>query len=687
MASNPEQTIPLATELKLDEAKRVAIPEPPNEAEKRAIWKSQVLIPFSVNGTLRAILGPLKVVKHDRPNSLPEEHESFHPSVRGEELILAFQPSYRMPFLSDPKRAFRSAPPNPSANDKAYLKWLDRVEEDKRQHWKDVGILDLIQLSRSPISYNPAMLLSALYFWERSTNCLHVPFGMITPTLLDVAAITGLWPIGDDYHSAPAPVKPISIPTDNISFSRFIKDHYVESGEVSDAEHVAFLLYWLSAYVFCTKSLRIPAKLLPLANLLHEGRQLAMARLVLGNLYQMLNEVVEDIRNTKTVSLNAAGPLWLFQLWLNAVFESLLPVRDNPPTVSNTRIDAHRLETLTHAYDASSFEADFRKYFTMFLELKHYRSSFSPYSKAVRGPFWLRNSYPNASDSALPKEHHITLWRTLLSPRVLTVGFASSDYTLCGYNPQLVSRQFGLSQVLPNTLFDKSLVLYPGAIKRASVFDTTVQFYNKRLLNLSPFTYAPSYYATNAFKAWWSEYWAQISKPLVDCLQCMTDAFLLQKQDPKKTKGMHLAEIRSFQEFFGVVYYPTLRLRDTVAKTAQVLRQKWELKAKKSKLVVPPGEEGLSFVIRKTGFRFPSLPTSKFALAFPPVLPKWVDHVNINVLANQALPPRKRVTWTKYHLWNFPYHVPVEIFNHISLNMRIGQGNTSTWPWFSCFTS
>ncbi|XP_057422973.1 uncharacterized protein LOC130716934 isoform X2 [Lotus japonicus] len=537
MASNPEQTIPLATELKLDESKRVAIPEPPNEAEKRAIWKSQVLIPFSVNGTLRAILGPLKVVKHDRPNSLPEDHESFHPSVRGEELILAFQPSYRMPFLSDPKRAFRSAPPNPSANDKAYLKWLDRVEEDKRQHWKDVGILDLIQLSRSPISYNPAMLLSALYFWERSTTCLHVPFGMITPSLLDVAAITGLWPIGDDYHSAPATVKPISIPTDNISFSRFIKDHYVESGEVSDAEHVAFLLYWLSAYVFCTKSLRIPAKLLPLANLLHEGRQLAMARLVLGNLYQMLNEAVEDIRNTKTVSLNAAGPLWLFQLWLNAVFESLLPAQDNPPTVSNTKIDAHILETLTPAYDASSFEADFRKYFTMFLELKHYRSSFSPYSKAVRGPFWLRNSYPNASDSALPKEHHITLWRTLLSPRVLTVGFASSDYTLCGYNPQLVSRQFGLSQVLPNTLFDKSLVLYPGAIKRASAFDTTVQFYNKKLLNLSPFTYAPSYYATNAFKAWWSEYWAQISKPLVDCLQCMTDAFLLQKQDPKKTKA------------------------------------------------------------------------------------------------------------------------------------------------------
>ncbi|XP_057452383.1 uncharacterized protein LOC130744208 [Lotus japonicus] len=55
---------------------------------------------------------------------------------------------------------------------------------------------------------------------------------MITPTLLDVAAITGLWPIGDDYHSASAAANPISIPTDNISFSRFIKDHCVDCAEV-----------------------------------------------------------------------------------------------------------------------------------------------------------------------------------------------------------------------------------------------------------------------------------------------------------------------------------------------------------------------------------------------------------------------------------------------------------------------
>ncbi|XP_057443868.1 uncharacterized protein LOC130736024 [Lotus japonicus] len=311
MASDSDNIIPLAAAFEMNEAKPVHIPDPLYEAEKRAIWKSQVLIPISINGTLGVILGPLKKAKKDRLTSLPDGYEQFHPSIRGEELILSFRPSYRLPFLKDPKRAFRSTPPNPTAGDRAYLKWLDRVEAGKSRHWKVTGIFDLIQLSRSPISYNPAMLLSSLFFWERSTNSFHVPFGMITPTLLDVAAITGLWVVDDDYHSSTAPTKPIAISTDNIAFSRFIKDHYDEDGEVSDAEHVAFLLYWLSAYVFCTKSLRIPAKLLPLANLLHEGRKIAMARLVLGNLYQMINEAVADIRDPKVVSLNAAGPLWL----------------------------------------------------------------------------------------------------------------------------------------------------------------------------------------------------------------------------------------------------------------------------------------------------------------------------------------------------------------------------------------
>jgi hypothetical protein len=46
------------------------------------------------------------------------------------------------------------------------------------------------------------MLVAALHFFESSTNTFHFECGMMTSTLFDVAAITGLPPTGDAYDPA-----------------------------------------------------------------------------------------------------------------------------------------------------------------------------------------------------------------------------------------------------------------------------------------------------------------------------------------------------------------------------------------------------------------------------------------------------------------------------------------------------
>jgi acetyl-CoA carboxylase carboxyltransferase component len=46
------------------------------------------------------------------------------------------------------------------------------------------------------------MLIDALHFFESSINTFHFECGMMTPTLFDVAAITGLSPVGDAYDPA-----------------------------------------------------------------------------------------------------------------------------------------------------------------------------------------------------------------------------------------------------------------------------------------------------------------------------------------------------------------------------------------------------------------------------------------------------------------------------------------------------
>jgi hypothetical protein len=76
---------------------------------------------------------------------------------------------------------------------------------------------------------------------------------MITPTVLDVAAITGLKPTGETFD----PIKSKSVVT--FDFFRatygtyFKKKHKPHDKEVSDDEHIAFLTYWLSMYVICTR--------------------------------------------------------------------------------------------------------------------------------------------------------------------------------------------------------------------------------------------------------------------------------------------------------------------------------------------------------------------------------------------------------------------------------------------------
>ena len=140
-------------------------------------------------------------------------------------------------------------------NNEDYICWLDKIEGKKGQFWKDIGIFDLIQLSRQGPRYNKEILIDALHFWNISTNSLHLKCGMLTPTLLDVAAITGLKPTGPTFDPEGYESE-LSFNFNRFAYGIFIKEHHeTESVEVTDEEHVAFLIYWLSMHIFCTRSI------------------------------------------------------------------------------------------------------------------------------------------------------------------------------------------------------------------------------------------------------------------------------------------------------------------------------------------------------------------------------------------------------------------------------------------------
>jgi len=154
----------------------------------------------------------------------------------------------------------------------------------------------LIQLSRQGPRCYQNTLLAALHFWEISTNSLHLKCGMFTPTLLDFAAIVGLKPTGDIFDPDICE-SDITFDFKRAAFGNYITDHHnTKTENVSDGEHIAFLTLLLSMYVFCTRSIQVAKHYRTLAYQLHEGKQICLSKLLLGCLYDSLNEGVTNIR-------------------------------------------------------------------------------------------------------------------------------------------------------------------------------------------------------------------------------------------------------------------------------------------------------------------------------------------------------------------------------------------------------
>nr|CAH66096.1 OSIGBa0114I04.3 [Oryza sativa] len=115
---------------------------------------------------------------------------------------------------------------------------------------------------------------------------------------------------------------------------------YMGKGSVTSREHVAFLLMWLEKFLFCGSSCGPTTNWQFLAEALETKRQFPLGKILLGYLYQMLNNASAKIAVGSIVS--AGGPWWLLQTWLNLVAMKAV----NRPAV--TEAEFPRLEPITN---------------------------------------------------------------------------------------------------------------------------------------------------------------------------------------------------------------------------------------------------------------------------------------------------------------------------------------------------
>ncbi|KAL4365893.1 hypothetical protein AHAS_Ahas07G0151600 [Arachis hypogaea] len=140
------------------------------------------------------------------------------------------------------------------------------------------------------------MIGGALCFWNRTSNNFYLPYSMVGSTLFDVAVITGQ-PMGNPVATFEMkPSRQYKI-IEKSSCGKFIKLNIgKENTPVTNDECVAFLYYWLNDIIFCSRSVSMQKLFTPLAALLHEGHKFNLAKLILGNLYDELGQMVESLR-------------------------------------------------------------------------------------------------------------------------------------------------------------------------------------------------------------------------------------------------------------------------------------------------------------------------------------------------------------------------------------------------------
>ncbi|KAH1240879.1 hypothetical protein GmHk_07G018620 [Glycine max] len=480
------------------------VPEPHGDTEQTETWESEVMIPFAVERTVYAFGGPLP----DQA-SLSSKMSKVFPCYQTCEPRIFDSEPYNFNCLSKPNKLFRSAP---SIAHRDYLPWLDRVEQAYEDFWKTYGIFDLIQFSRSGPEYRPEMLIAAMHFFKSSTNTFQFKCGMMTPTLLDVAALTGLRPSGETYDPTNSSDNIKLVYKEN-TFSKYIAEHKgpVEE-EVSDEEHVAFLTLWLSHYVFCTKSLQVAKRFIPMALQIHEGQNFGFGRLLLAVLYESLGEACDDLKKSKDgSSFLVSGPMWLLQLWLNATFEQemgLIVPQDYAEEVANRSIEGQRALRLTPKTLDPSSQKLFLKYMRIFLSFDKFLPQHAPFISREVGPAWFTDYFPTVDPDN--EEEVNEIWSFYLNPQILScrTGVQSNYLGLVGYQPNLVSRQFGLSQIRPKSLFEDPQDVIRGANLSEKTFKKFLKISLDENYNLHPFEFNHSHFCTMGFVTWWERYYS-----------------------------------------------------------------------------------------------------------------------------------------------------------------------------------
>lgn len=127
-----------------------------------------------------------------------------------------------------------------------------------------------------------------------------------------------------------------------------------------------------------------------LANQMHEGRNICLGKLILGSLYESLGLEYHALKHFEPKpNLPIAGPFWLLQDWLYAMFEYSLKayiLASRVEKIQNRWIKGTRITLLTPTNTECLTQEVFTEYVMMFSIHYVFTHSKAPFDDLSHGP-------------------------------------------------------------------------------------------------------------------------------------------------------------------------------------------------------------------------------------------------------------------------------------------------------------
>jgi hypothetical protein len=189
----------------------------------------------------------------------------------------------------------------------------------------------------------------------------------------------------------------------------------------------------------------------------------------------------------------------------------LIVSSDYAEEVASRTVEGGRLVRLCPNSLEQQSQKLFMKYMKIFLEFDKFLPRHTPFLERKFGPAWFTEDFP-AMDPDNDEEVN-EIWKAYLDPTVIScrIGVNSNCIGLVGCQPNLVSRQFGLTQIRPKSLFENASRIVMGSGLTEKLFKRYLRVAEAHAYSISPFKFNNSCFCTTEFSIWWERHYIKWS--------------------------------------------------------------------------------------------------------------------------------------------------------------------------------